>query len=63
MLALVDAQRESAAKAAWQQIQDRMKPPNCKGHAEPMVIRQVKKKGPNNGETPETMLKLSCKPS
>ena len=39
-----------AAKAAWAQIQQRMKPPLCKGHAEPSVIRQVKKGGPNQGK-------------
>ena len=38
-----------AAKAAWAQIQERMKPPLCKGHAEPCVIRQVKKGGHNQG--------------
>jgi hypothetical protein len=27
-----------------------MKPPLCKGHGEPSVIRQVKKGGPNQGE-------------
>ena len=36
----------------WKQIQDRMKPPLCKGHGEPCVIRQVKKGGANQGEPP-----------
>ena len=40
----------AAAASAWKQIQDRMKPPKCKGHNEDCVIRQVKKKGPNFGE-------------
>ena len=41
--------QNGAAKAAWAQIQERMKPPLCKGHAEPCAIRQVKKGGPNHG--------------
>ena len=48
-------QQNGAAKAAWAQIQQRMKPPLCKGHNEPCVIRQVKKGGPNQGA-----LCLSC---
>ncbi len=40
----------AAAASAWKQIQERMKPPKCKGHNEDCVIRQVKKKGPNFGE-------------
>lgn len=36
----------------WKQIQDRMKPPLCKGHGEPCVIRQVKKGGANQGDLP-----------
>ncbi|EIE20130.1 DNase I-like protein [Coccomyxa subellipsoidea C-169] len=31
---------------------DRMKPPLCKGHGEPCVIRQVKKGGVNQGKPP-----------
>ena len=38
-----------SAATAWKQIQNRMKPPKCKGHNEDCVIRQVKKKGPNLG--------------
>ncbi|KAK9901314.1 hypothetical protein WJX75_005948 [Coccomyxa subellipsoidea] len=41
--------QNTAAKAVWKQIQDRMKPPLCKGHGEPCVIRQVKKGGANQG--------------
>ena len=37
------------AVAAWQRIQQSMKPPRCKGHGEACVVRQVKKKGPNQG--------------
>lgn len=43
-------QQNASAKAAWKQIQQRMRPPLCKGHSEPCVIRQVKKGGPNQGE-------------
>ena len=43
-------EQNASAKAAWAQIQQRMKPPLCKGHSEPCVIRQVKKGGPNQGE-------------
>ena len=39
-----------SAVEAWNKIKDKMKPPKCKGHNEDCVIRQVKKKGPNNGE-------------
>lgn len=42
-------EQNASAKAAWAQIQQRMKPPLCKGHSEPCVIRQVKKGGPNQG--------------
>jgi hypothetical protein len=42
--------QNTAAKAVWKQIQDRMKPPLCKGHGEPCVIRQVKKGGANQGK-------------
>ena len=44
--------QNASAKAAWKQIQQRMKPPLCKGHGEPSVIRQVKKGGPNQGKEP-----------
>ncbi len=44
--------QNASAKAAWKQIQQRMKPPLCKGHSEPSVIRQVKKGGPNQGREP-----------
>ncbi|BDA45375.1 probable DNA-(apurinic or apyrimidinic site) lyase 2 [Coccomyxa sp. Obi] len=43
------SEKNTAAKAVWKQIQDRMKPPLCKGHGEPCVIRQVKKSGVNQG--------------
>ncbi|KAK9867360.1 hypothetical protein WJX84_005602 [Apatococcus fuscideae] len=39
----------SAAATAWRQIQQRMRPPKCKGHGEDCVIRQVKKGGANQG--------------
>lgn len=45
----VVSEQRTAAKAVWKEIQERMKPPLCKGHAEPCVIRQVKKGGPNQG--------------
>jgi hypothetical protein len=45
------AKQNSAAKAVWREIQERMKPPLCKGHSEPCVIRQVKKGGPNQGKS------------
>lgn len=38
-----------ATRAAWQRINNSMKPPCCFGHQEPCVIRTVKKKGPNQG--------------
>ena len=43
-------EQKASAKAAWAHIQQRMKPPLCKGHSEPCVIRQVKKGGPNQGK-------------
>ena len=48
--ACVPSEKNTAAKAVWRQIQDRMKPPLCKGHGEPCVIRQVKKGGVNQGK-------------
>ena len=50
-------EQNASAKAAWAQIQQRMKPPLCKGHSEPCVIRQVKKGGPNQGK-PATLCML-----
>lgn len=47
--AAATATERNAAHLAWQRIADSMKPPNCRGHNEPSVIRTVKKKGPNNG--------------
>jgi hypothetical protein len=38
------------AVAAWQRIQQLMKPPKCKGHGEECVVRHVKKGGVNQGE-------------
>ncbi len=43
------SEKNTEAKAVWKQIQNRMKPPLCKGHGEPCVIRQVKKGGVNQG--------------
>ncbi len=38
-----------AVVQAWQAIQQQLKPPLCKGHRVPCVIRTVKKRGPNQG--------------
>ena len=49
--ALDSTQRQKDAAAAWREIHERMKPPKCPGHKEDCVIRTVKKKGPNFGES------------
>lgn len=36
-------------KAAWKRVFDKTKLPVCRGHTEPCVVREVKKKGPNHG--------------
>lgn len=41
-----------AAAAAWQNIQQKMKPPKCKGHKEDCLIQKVKKNCPNKGVQP-----------
>lgn len=46
------AMSKPSAVAAWKQIQDKMKPPLCKGHREPCVIRTTKKAGGNQGGPP-----------
>ena len=42
---------KAAVTAAWSKIQSKMKAPKCRGHNEDCVIREVKKNGPNKGET------------
>lgn len=42
---------KAAVSAAWSKIQSKMKAPKCRGHNEDCVIREVKKNGPNKGET------------
>lgn len=34
---------------AWRRIQERQKPPRCRGHGEPAKVRKVTKAGPNFG--------------
>lgn len=51
-------QTSSDAAAAWRTIQEKMKPPKCRGHNEECVIRQVKKKGPNFGEGLNSLISI-----
>lgn len=42
---------KAAVTAAWSKIHSKMKAPKCKGHGEDCVIREVKKNGPNKGDS------------
>lgn len=48
-MAVAQAEDQQAAAKTWKNLLGSMKPIPCPGHGEPCVIRQVKKKGPNNG--------------